>query len=94
MKFDYMGIPLKWYQKLYLNILWKLYDNEFISYWLTFPNKNLLIGRGTSKTGLNFAIMLEKLKYQAKTPEEKLYYEQIQKEWGELCKEITLRYWS
>ncbi|MDD4779140.1 MAG: hypothetical protein PHT02_00855 [Tissierellia bacterium] len=94
MKSDYMGIPLKWYQKLYLCLLDKLYSNEFISYCLTFPNRNLLIGRGTSKTGLEFARMLERLKNKAKTPEEKAYYEQLQKEWGETCKGITLGYWS
>lgn len=94
MKFDYMGIPLKWYQKLYIYILDKLYNNEFISYYLTFPNRNFLMGRGTTKTGIYFARMLETLKQKAKTPEEKLYYEQLQKEWGEFCKGITLGYWS
>jgi len=37
---------------------------------------------------------LEKLKQNAKTPEEKAYYEQIQKEWGELCMGLNLGYWK
>jgi hypothetical protein len=41
-----LGIKLKWYQKVYLAALSSKY----------------IIPRGTSKTGMNFIILLEKLK--------------------------------
>jgi len=73
-----LGIKLKWYQRLYLNTLSRI----------DYTNRN------TSKTGLNFMYMVENLKKKAKTEEEKIMYEQIQKEWAEFNRDLTLSYWQ
>jgi len=56
-------------------------------------NPFLIFNRRTPKTGLSFMHMLEKLKRTAKTDEERKYYEQMQKEWGEFCVGLNLGYW-
>ena len=78
---SYFTNGLTWWQRLYIRFYpLFIYSNFF--------------HRETSKTGLDFINQLEKLKRKAKTPEEKQYYEQLQKEWGNIQKSITLGYWS
>ena len=82
MRFDYLnyvGIKLKWWQKLYLLLL---------------PCNYACFYKYSNKTGLHFMLMLDKLKRKAKTDEERKYYEQIQKEWGAFCTGLNLGYWK
>jgi hypothetical protein len=78
---DYFGNNLSWWQQLYIRFCPSFICSNFLH-------------RGTSKSGLEFINLLEKLKKKAKTLEEREYYEQMQKEWGNIQKSITLGYWS
>lgn len=74
-----LGIKLPLYQKLYLELM----------------SKNpMVIFRRSSKTGLNFMLLLEKLKQSAETEEERLFFQQMQNEWAEFNVDLNLSYWK
>lgn len=54
-------------------------------------NFNYVKSRGSSKTGLEMFYILEQLKNDAESEEEKQYFEQLQKEWSGFCVGLTLR---
>lgn len=54
-------------------------------------NFNYVKSRGSSKTGLEMFYILEQLKNDAESEEEKQYFEHLQKEWSDFCVGLTLR---
>lgn len=52
---------------------------------------SFVTSRGSSKTGLQLFYLLEQLKNNADTEEEKQYIEQMQEEWSEFCVGLTWR---
>lgn len=53
--------------------------------------KELIMARGCGKPRLQLFNLLEQLKLNSKTEEERLYFEEIQKEWSEFCVGSTWR---
>lgn len=52
---------------------------------------SFVASRGYGKTGLEFFHLLEQLKRDSNKEEDKIYFEQKQKEWSEFCVGLTLR---